>query len=315
MSSYQRPSVTFYDLEVWCKAKFGTPVKEILFEAGYSSAVFGLLLPDDRRVVVKIRPWSNRRQPCYEVHRFLWERGFPCPEPLGPPQRHSGLAVSFENYLPDGENLSRGASAAAALGRVLAELVRMTPLANTVSGLEPDYGFMRWNELGDGWPSTTDIQEDLNSITEPAWIERCAALVRPRLRDSVLPALIGHGDWWSENVRWKDGKLYAVDDWDSIVCMPEPAIAGVAAALFADGQSTVAESAIFLDTYMDASAGNWTQAETQMAWAAGLWARLFDARKLTLQGVSGFADALKPEVQERLDRAGIRFSMSGWLFR
>ena len=42
----------------------------------------------------------------------MWEAGFPCPEPLGPPERHGSLAVSFEGYLSRGEPLPRGTGAA-----------------------------------------------------------------------------------------------------------------------------------------------------------------------------------------------------------
>ena len=33
----------------------------------------------------------------------MWEAGFPCPEPFGPPEKRDNLAISFERYLPGGE--------------------------------------------------------------------------------------------------------------------------------------------------------------------------------------------------------------------
>lgn len=306
MSSWQRPVVTLDSLSTWCEARFEAPVTDVIFESGYSSAVFGLVLNDDRRVVAKIRPWHTRRQACWEVHRYMWARGFPCPEPLGPPECLSGWAVSFEAYLPGGDRLGRGPEAAHALGRVLADLVHSAPASNAVPKLDPELGFLRWNEPGDAWPPATDVESDLNELREPVWIERFAALARTQLRGSELPTVLGHGDWWSDNIRWENGKLLAVDDWDSIVSLSEPAIAGVAAALFADGQSTIEESATFLDAYIAASGRRWTQREYQMAWAAGLWARLFDARKASLQGIFDFADTLKLGAEERLERAGLR---------
>jgi hypothetical protein len=39
--------------------------------------------------------------------------------------------------------------------------------------------------------------------------------------------------------------------------------------------------------------------EVQIAWAAGLWARLFDARKETTWGSSLSVDRLEVEVEER----------------
>jgi hypothetical protein len=125
-----------------------------------------------------------------------------------------------------------------------------------------------------------------------------------------LPPVIGHGDWWSDNIRWEGGCLLSVDDWDSIVSLSEPAIAGVAAALFSYGQSTIEESATFLDSYIAISGRRWNAFEHQLAWAAGLWARLFDARKESMRGVFEFATLLEGEVEERLDRAGVKVHKS-----
>jgi hypothetical protein len=281
-----------------------------MLESGYSSAVFGIILDDDRRVVAKVRPWHERLVSCWRVHRHMWETGFPCPEPLSPPERHAGLAVSFERYLPGGEQLPRGMDAAESLGRVLAELVKSAPPASAFPRLLPEWGFLRWDDQGDTWPPAPDIAENLNTQHEPRWIEHSAKLARSVIRRSRLPPVIGHGDWWSDNIRWEGGCLLSVDDWDSIVSLSEPAIAGVAAALFSYGQSTIEESATFLDSYIAISGRRWNAFEHQLAWAAGLWARLFDARKESMRGVFEFATLLEGEVEERLDRAGVKVHKS-----
>jgi hypothetical protein len=306
MGSRQRPVVSQEKLSSWCVARFESPLSHILFESGYSSAVFGIVLSNDQRIVAKVRPWHERLVSCWGVHQHMWANGFPCPEPLSPPERYDNLAISFERYLPGGEHLSRGFSAAEELGRVLAELVKLAPPSSNFPHLYPYWGFLRWNDLGDTWPSAPDIAEDLNTQIDPTWIERVARSARSIIRSSKLPAVIGHGDWWTDNIRWDGGRLLAVDDWDSIVSLSEPAIAGVGAALFAFGQSTVEESATFLDAYISASGRRWSTLEYQHAWAAGLWARLFDARKATLLGDYKFAAQLKEEVEERLERAGVR---------
>ncbi len=306
MSSRQRPVVSKENLSAWCEAHFESPLRDIVFETGYSSAVFGIVLGDDRHVVAKIRTWHERLMACWHVHRHMWEANFPCPEPLGPPKRYDALAISFERYLPGGAPLPRGLETAEKLGRVLAELVKLAPPAKTFSQLTPAWSFLRWNDPGDAWPPATDIAEDLNLHHDPPWIEQTAMLARAVIRESKLPPVIGHGDWWSDNVRWENGHLLAVDDWDSIVALPEPALAGVAAALFSFGQSTVEESAVFLDAYIAASGQNWNTHAQQIAWAAGLWARLFDARKESIRGVFEFANQLEGEAEERLHRAGRR---------
>jgi hypothetical protein len=310
MGSWQRPVISQETLSAWCVARFESPLSAIIFESGYSSAVLGIILGDDRRVVVKARPWHERLVSCWRVHRQMWEEGFPCPEPLGPLERQGNLAISFEKYLPGGKPLYPGRDTAEKLGRVLAELVKVASPIGDCPNLYPSWGFLRWDDPGDIWPLATDIAEDINMRHDPAWIEHAARMARSIIRESRLPTVIGHGDWWTDNIRWDSGRLLSVDDWDSIVCLSEPAIAGVAAALFGFGQSTIEDSATFLDAYIAASGRRWNPREYQHAWAAGLWARLFDARKATMLGDYQVTTQLEGEVEERLDRAGVKMRLS-----
>lgn len=311
VASATRPTVTVAELSSWCTSCLGAPIREVVFERGYSSAVFGVALTDDRMVVIKVRPWRDRLMSCWQVHQELFDAGFPCPEPLRPTERLSGLAVSFENFVAGGGKFPRGREAATALARVLADLVRVTPAPDCVGPLAPDLGFLRWADAVDGrWPPASDISDDLNAVREPTWIEDYAARLRVKLIGVHLPNVIGHGDWWSENIRWVAGELLAVDDWDSLVVLPEAAIADVAASLFADGASTIDETDTFLDSYVATSGHDWTEVEVQIAWAAGLWARLFDARKDTTWGSSTSVDRLEAEVEERALRAGVETGRS-----
>lgn len=297
MPSVERPEVAAADLSVLCREQLGAPLAELLFEGGYSSAVFGVRLADDRQVVVKLRRWRDRLAHCYDVHRFVWERGFACPEPLAPPMRRGSVAVSFEALVPGGAPLEGGPDTPASLGRVLAELVAATPAPPPGGGLAPDVGFLRWNHDGDGlWPRATDVARDLNEVTELGWLDDYGHAVRERLVHVDSPAVIGHGDWWSENVRWENGKVLAVDDWDSTVALPEPALAGVASALFSGGASSVDEGELFLDSYATTAGADWTDDDVELAWAAGLWARLYDARKETALGQGTLVDRLQVDI-------------------
>ena len=49
----------------------------------------------------------------------------------------------------------------------------------------------------------------------------------------------------------------------------------------------------------------WSQDDHQVAGAAGLWARLFDARKELTSGSSSAADVLQHDVARRADLAGL----------
>jgi hypothetical protein len=131
-----------------------------------------------------------------------------------------------------------------------------------------------------------------------------ARAVRQRLASVPGPVVVGHGDWWSDDVRWSGADLLAVDDWDSVVALPESALVGAAAALHAGGRSTVDETGPSW-TPTAPSGRAWSQDDHQVAWAAGLWARLFDARKELTSGSSSAADVLQHDVARRADLAGL----------
>lgn len=275
------------------------------FESGYSSAVFGLELVSGSRVVVKARPWSPRLQACTEVQRRLARDGFRCPAPLHGPVKIDGLAVSFEEFV-EGQPMLDAGAAAVPLAEILAELIDLAPAPPEVPPLPPPYGFLRWPTppVERLWPPTPEIAVDLNDVTGPSWIDAIAGRIAHRLNVD-LPPVVGHGDWWCNNIRWRDGALASVDDWDSVVALPEAAIVGVAAALFADGESTVDQSAAFLDAY-SAAAGRLNDASSrEVAWAAGLWARLVDARKGIAVGSLANAEALHEQLPDRAHRAGV----------
>lgn len=232
--------------------------------------------------------------------------GFPCAELLVPASNVEGRAVSIETYLPDGEPLPRDSERATRLAVVLADLVRLAPAADSVSSLDPQPQWFAWNTDREGlWPKLADVDVDLNGSVDLPWIDVVARSVREALGRLRLPLVVGHGDWWSENVRWSGDQIFAVDDWDSVVAQPEAAIAGSAAAVFAEGSSTLAESTTFLDAYAAARGTPWDTNESETAWCVGLWVRLLDARKACAGGDVDPARRLEADVRERLTRAGL----------
>ena len=84
----------------------------------------------------------------------------------------------------------------------------------------------------------------------------------------------------NDNLVWDGDHLLAIHDWDSVICQPEPAIAGFAAATCLglggpQGPATVEQSATFLDAYVQARGVHWDTADSEAAWAAGLWVVLW----------------------------------------
>jgi hypothetical protein len=286
----RRPVVGMDALAVWCRRWLGAPPTAELFEAGYLSTVRGLRLADGREVVVKARPRVARLAGCAVVHRALWTAGFPCPEPLVDLQPLDGYAATAETLVQDVNEPPPDSELAALSAAALARLVELAPDPGSVPSLAPSPSYAGWDHAEPGlWPAPEDRDVDLNAYPEPQWLARVAAAVRERLLGHRGDLVIGHGDWHPENLCWQGPQLIAVHDWDSVICQPEPAIAGLAAASFLGIDdparlASVEDSAAFLDAYQHARGRRWTSADYAACWAAGLWQRAFDAKTRSLNG-------------------------------
>jgi hypothetical protein len=305
----RRPTVGAEALAEWCSRWLGAPPAAELFGTGNLSTVKGLRLADGREVVVKVRPSMPRLAGCAVVHRALWRAGFPCPEPLVDQQPLDGFAASAEALVPDVDQPPDGELAALSAAG-LARLVELAPIPGSVPSLTPSPSWVGWDHTEPGlWPRSDDVDADLNAYPEPQWLDRVAAAVRDSLRASASDPVIGHGDWHPDNLRWQGPALIAVHDWDSVICQPEPAIAGFAAVSFLGIDpprplASVEDSAAFLDAYQQACGRRWTPEDCAASWAAGLWQRAVDAKTHSLD-----ADAeqilTRHEARARLSRAGL----------
>ena len=99
-------------------------------------------------------------------------------------------------------------------------------------------------------------------------------------------------------------------DWDSVIAQPEVATVGLAAAVWpaagGPGQAaTVNQTADFLAAYQAATGTTWTNRQLQLAWTAGLWVRLFNAKKDAAGGGGLQLERLASEISERLSRSGL----------
>ena len=307
-------------LAVWCRRWLGAPPAAQLFEAGYLSTVTGLRLADGREVVVKVRPRGSRLDGCAVVHRALWTAGFPCPEPLVDLQPLDGYAATAETLVPDAGEPPPESELAALSAAALARLVQLAPDPGSVPSLAPSPSYAGWDHTEAGlWPTPEDRDVDLNAYPEPRWLARVAAAVRGQLRGHAGDPVIGHGDWHPENLRWHGPHLIAVHDWDSVICQPEPAIAGLAAASFLGigdppGLASVEDSAAFLDAYQQARGRHWTSQDYAACRAAGLWQRAFDAKTRSLDG-DPEQILTRHEAQVRLRLAGLNPGLAAELLQ
>ena len=280
----------------------GAAPARILFEKGHISRVTGVELSGGRLVVVKVRPRAERIAGCVAVQRHLFARGFPCPEPLaGPaPIGTGGECATAEALIPAGTELRAEAGAPSLLARLLAALIRLAPAPSEIPR-EPGI-----------WPRPDDLDIDLDpDARRPSdWIDEIGRRVRARLSAFAGDPVVGHADWESHNVRWRRRSPLAVDDWDSVASLGEPAIAGAAAAVFpssSDGRTvaaTIAQTEAFLGAYRVARDRRWSTDAEETCWAAGMWVLSYNARKETLGGGAGYVRHLDREAEQRLRRAG-----------
>jgi hypothetical protein len=295
-------------VDAWCREHLGAPPIRTIFEAGYLSIVLGLELTDGRQVVVKARQPAARLEACCAVQRHLFQSGFPCPEPLAGPAPLGELSATAEAYAAGGEQLVPGPDSPERFAFELRRLIRLAPPRDDL----PSLPWVAWDHDLDGtWPEPDDSDADLNAVIGPSWLEELGRRVKRRLQDArALPRVIGHADWESQNLRWLGRELHVVHDWDSLVRQPEATLAGAASAVYtATGEphtsASVDQAAAFLDAYERARGAPWRDEERQLAWAAGLWVRAFNAKKSTVRGrPSESATALQAEAAERLARAG-----------
>lgn len=293
----------------WCTRALGAPA-EVLFVTGNLSRVVGLRLDDGRAVVVKVRPGAARHRGCIEVQRHLAARGYPCPRPLAGPDRIGTSDVTAETYRPGGRLLPLDDTAPARFAAALAQSVRLAPGVDDVPSLDPPPPWAAWDHAGAGlWPRPASTVADLNAPGGPEWLDEAAAQARRRLAAGAGPAVAGHVDFESQNVRWRTGRLHCVHDWDSAAARPEAAVAGIAAACFPAVDSnaamtSVADGTRFLAAYAEARGRPWTHDEHECAWAAGLWSLAYNAKIELAEGRSGLATKLERDVELRLSLVG-----------
>ncbi|OXM60268.1 phosphotransferase [Amycolatopsis vastitatis] len=295
-------------LASWCADHLGAEPAAVLFERRSLSDVVGLRLADGREVVVKAREDEGRAAACVTAQARLAERGFPCPRPLTPVIAVGALAVHAEEFRPGGAPLPGGTPdvavrCAAVFTRLMAELTGVT-----VPPPLPNPRWARWDHADPGlWPSIGFLDERDQSVV-PADVVEAATRARKRLLAAELPCVLGHADFEAQNLRWRDGDIRSVDDWDSLAWQPEAALAGAACGMFASVTpptlAPIESSAAFLAAYQDLRGRRFTDEEREIAWAAGLWPATHHARWEALHGdrpVCG--EAVRVQAAERLRRA------------
>lgn len=294
-------------ISTWCERHLGARPTGELFRKAHLSEVIGLVLSDGHEVVIKIRSASPRLEAITAVQRHLHANGFPCPSVLAGPAPLDGRVATAETYiLPSGA--PPDVVPPRPVAELLAQLVDLAPPPAGFEALHPAPPWVEWDHARAGtWPWPDDLDMDMNDHPGPAWLDDAATSVRSRLRSIATPPVIGHIDWEAHNLDWNGDRPVVVHDWDSLAIRPESMIAGAAAATFTSNgrdvaAATLSDTAAFLDTYAKQRL-SWTDNDTATAWCAGLWVLLYNAKKETLGGGTGYLEHLAVELNERATRA------------
>lgn len=118
------------------------------------------------------------------------------------------------------------------------------------------------------------------------WLDEIAARAR-RVRDRHAgDVVVGHTDWRVENMRFADGSVTAVYDWDSLAVQREPALVGGVAHLFTSDfrvpdraqVPTLDETLAFIADYEAARGAPFGGEEQAAARAALVYAMAYTAR-------------------------------------
>ncbi|MFD5825678.1 hypothetical protein [Lentzea sp. NPDC060358] len=298
-----------FDLAAWCASELGSAPAEVFCSRVSTSSVHGVRLADGRRVYVKAREDDGRAASCLAVQSVLASRGLPCPRPITPVVAVGGLAVHAEEALPGGTMLP-GTSAAVARRYAAVYARLMAALSDVpVAPPLPNPRWSRWDHTDPGpWPSI-DFLDARDQSVVPVFVVDMALRLRTRLLATRLPCVLGHLDFEAQNLRWQDGEVLAVHDWDSLGGQPEAALVGAASGAFANasppGLVPIASSAAFLETYQELRGRRFSAQEWEVAWAGSLWTAVHNARWEALHGDAPVSlEAVREQGAERLRLAG-----------
>jgi len=270
--------------------------------------VIGLRLADGRDVVIKIRAGSTRLEATTEIQHRLHAEGFPCTDVIVGPVPFGDLVATAETYAPP-RGSPPNSPPPVETAQLLVALIDAAPPANEFPALHPAPPWVGWDHpAAELWPWPDDLDIDMNQHPGPEWVDDLGRRVRSRLAEVAVESVIGHIDWEAHNLDWEGDTPVLVHDWDSLAIRPEATIAGAAAATFpTNGRTIVAaradQTSAFLDAY--SSHRNWTAADHEVAWCAGLWVLTYNAKKESLGGGAGYLEHLASDLAQRRRRAGV----------
>jgi hypothetical protein len=280
-------------VEATVEAALGKRVTGALFAEKSVGAVFGLGLEDGDRAVLKVFWPRFSHAQLSAVERCLARvvaRGFPATRQRTQVFRTEprGLWAAIYDYADGGLVDPHQPHVRVELARTLAAL------SAVLEDVAPDGLPPSPTTAPELWPPSHRSYIDNSSPSpEAAWIEARGRAAQAIVRDAGLPIRAAHLDWGVTNVRFRDDRVCAVLDWDSLHAASEADMVGRAAAHFTAQWAlpvgltpTRAEARAFVDEYEAARGRRFHTQERRVLSASADYACAQVARLQHAEGAS-----------------------------
>lgn len=262
----------------------GIPLVDAFFLSVSVGCVFGCELADGSRAVLKAhQPRATLRflADVQAAQRGAVSSGLPGPVPVGSPTKVGPAVFTGESYLSDP---GQSAASARLLLTSAGELARFVTCCGTVDAPALAEHPMRQPPAG-LYPAPHSPLFDFAATRVGAeWIDAIASRART-VRDEVpSPSVIAHTDWSLRNIRFHDGDVSAIYDWDSVALLPEAEAVGLAASSWCktgegrDPTPGPEEIAAFIEAYDEARRHRLSSAGRRAAFAAAVYGLAYTAR-------------------------------------
>lgn len=250
-------------------------IEKILFLSPCSGAVFGFLLKSGQKIILKIYNRKNSLiylQEMNRIQQIFVNEDYPAPCPLSPIFTFYNTHAGLYSFLEGERENAHDPVIRTELAKYLAKFSEIVEKHQ----FKPIKTFMQESMQSKLWPIPHNVMFDFKKTSRGAgWIAKHAKNARKIINKYNFPHQLAHCDWDVKNTIFKNKKLVAVFDWDSLGSMSEPEMVGRAAAQFtADWESvnkvtpTPHEGREFVKSYEKFRGRSFTQEEYIVASAS-----------------------------------------------
>ncbi len=246
-------------------------IQAVLFIQSSIGVVFGFLLDNNQKVVLKV--YSPKLSKTYleemnRIQRLFFDKQFPAPQVISPIFQLGSSHAGFYQCIEGNKANPHQPAIRDELAYYLARFSKIVEANN----ITPMINFFQQAGKKQLWPTPHNLLFDLKRSTQGAgWIAKKAQRARKRLAQSSLKKRLAHTDWGIKNALFHEKQLVGIFDWDSLGSMSEPEMVGRAAAQFtADWEMGLKvtpspeEGRLFVKSYEDYSEKKFSREEYEL---------------------------------------------------